>query len=296
MTPPTPPTPAAPGPLWLRLAARLPLPVLRAAGTALGAALYAGAPRRRAIVRRNLALCFPQASAGERRRWTWQTFRRFGQAFVDRVWLWHAPPEVVARRVRLEGNVAALAAAGPKVVFAPHFVGLDAAWTRLTQAVERPWSTLYAPQAIRAMDDWVRQGRARFGAPQIVSRREGVRGLAKSLRAGAAVYLLPDMDLGPKQSVFVPFFGVPAATVTSLPRLAALAGAPVVPVVTRLDRRGYRVQLGPAWVDYPTGDDRADARRMNAELERWIAAEPGQYHWLHRRFKSRPPGMPGLYG
>lgn len=293
---PTTPLPArAPGPLWLRALARLPLPALRAAGWLLGAALYALAPKRRAVAARNLALCFPDAGVAQRRAWLWQTFRHFGQAFVDRVWLWHAPPDVVARRVRLEGAWEALAATGPVVVFAPHFVGLDAAWTRLTQALPRPWATLYAPQALRRLDAWVRQGRQRFGQPQILSRREGVRGLARALRAGAAAYLLPDMDLGPAQSVFVPLFGVPAATVTSLPRLAALAGAPVVPVVARLDRCGYRVWVGTPWAGYPGGDDVADARRMNAALEAWIAEAPGQYHWLHRRFKTRPPGSPPVY-
>lgn len=290
-----PPTPMPPGPAALRLAARLPLPLLRAVGALLGAALFALARRRRAVVRRNLALCFPQASARQRRRWAWQTFRLFGQAFVDRVWLWHAPAHVVAARVRLEGDWQALAAPGPRLLFVPHFVGLDAAWTRLTQAIDRPWAGLYASQAYPWLDRWVRHGRARFGAPQVISRRDGVRGLVRALRAGAAGYLLPDMDLGPRQSVFVPFFGIPAATVTSLPRLAAAAQAPVVPVIARLDRHGYRVQVLPAWGGYPSGDDVADARRMNAALERWIAEDPGQYHWLHRRFKTRPPGAQRLY-
>ncbi|TSE34309.1 LpxL/LpxP family acyltransferase [Tepidimonas charontis] len=286
---------AVPGPAWLRALARLPLPWLRAAGTALGAVLYVVAARRRAVVRRNLALCFADATPAQRRRWAWETFRHFGQAFVDRIWLWHGSAAQVAQRVRLEGDWPALAQSGPQLLFVPHFVGLDAAWTRLTQAIVRPWAGMYAPQNSPLLDAWVRAGRARFGAPQLVSRREGVRGLARALRAGAAVYLLPDMDLGAAPSVFVPFFGIPAATVTALPRLAALGPAPVRPVVARLDRHGYRVWVGPVWPDYPSGDDVADAQRMNAELQRWIAETPGQYHWLHRRFKTRPPGHAGLY-
>ncbi len=284
-----------PGPWWLRGLARLPLSWLRTAGAVLGAVLYLGAMRRRAVVHRNLALCFPQASLAQRRRWAWQTFRHFGQAFVDRVWLWHAPPAVVARRVRLEGACDALSDPGPQLLYAPHFVGLDAAWSCLTLAFERPWATMYAPQSNPTLDAWARRGRERFGAPRIVSRREGVRGLMRALREGAAVFLLPDMDLGAAQSVFVPFFGVPAATVTSLPRLAAAAHAPVIPVVARLDAQGYRVWVGPAWANYPSGDEEADAARMNLELQRWIVESPGQYHWLHRRFKTRPPGAAELY-
>ncbi|MGQ9724472.1 MAG: lysophospholipid acyltransferase family protein [Tepidimonas sp.] len=292
---PLPPQSFAPGYRWLRLAARLPLPLLRTVGAVLGAVLYVWASRRRAVVRRNLALCFPDATPAQRRRWAWETFRYFGQAFVDRCWLWHGPAAVVARRVRLEGAWPTLAEPGPKLLFVPHFVGLDAAWTRLTQTFDRPWATLYAPQAHPTLDAWVRQGRGRFGAPQIISRREGLLGLVRALRAGGTVCLLPDMDLGAAQSVFVPFFGVPAATVTSLPRLAAAARVPVVPVIARLERQGYRVWIGSAWSGYPSGDDVADARRMNVELERWIRETPSQYHWLHRRFKSRPRGAQPVY-
>lgn len=287
--------PPPPGPIWLRLLARVPLPLWRAAGVLLGVALYVGARQRRAIVQRNLALCFPHATVAERRRWARQTFFTFAQALLDRIWLWHAPAAVVAQRVRLEGAWAALAEPGPKVLFVPHFAGLDAAWTRLTQAIDRPWAGLYAPQRKPGVDAWVRRGRQRFGTPQVISRRAGIRALARALRAGNAVYLLPDMDLGARESVFVPFFGVPAATVTSMARLARLAGAPVLPVVAHLDARGYRVWVGHAWQDYPSGDATADARRMNAELEVWIAQTPGQYHWLHRRFKTRPPGAQPVY-
>lgn len=289
------PTPPNPGPWWLRALARLPLPLLRGAGALLGAALYLGAPKRRAVVRRNLALCFATASAAQRRRWTWRVFVHFGQAFVDRVWLWHAPAALVARRVRLQGDLDALQRPGPVLVFAPHFVGLDAAWTRLTQALARPWAGMYAAQTNPGLDAWVRAGRNRFGNPTTIARREGLRGLVRALRGGAAVYLLPDMDLGREAAVFVPFFGVPAATVTSLPRLAVLGGAPVVPVLGRLDAHGYTVQVLPPLANYPSGDDVADAARMNVELQRWIEEDPTQYHWLHRRFKTRPPGGAPVY-
>lgn len=286
---------AGPGPRWLRLLARLPLPLLRALGAVLGAALFVAARARRRVVLRNLALCFAGVPAWRRWGWAWQTFVHVGQALVDRVWLWHAPAAVVARRVRLQGDLTVLQQPGPVLVFAPHFMGLDAAWTRLTQALARPWAGMYAAQTRPWLDAWVRRGRQRFGQPLTVARREGLRGLVRALREGRAVYLLPDMDLGAQAAVFVPFFGVPAATVTSLARLAALGGAPVVPVLGRLDARGYTVQVLPPWSGYPSGDERADAARMNAELQRWIEPDPSQYHWLHRRFKTRPPGQTSVY-
>ncbi|TSE19640.1 Lipid A biosynthesis lauroyltransferase [Tepidimonas alkaliphilus] len=291
---PSPPTPW-PSPWWLRALARLPLPVLRGAGWLLGAALWAGGGARRRVVWRNLALCFPAQPWWRRGVWTWRTFVHFGQAVLDRLWLWHAPAAVVAQRVRLDGALDALRQPGPVLVFAPHFMGLDAAWTRLTQAIQRRWAGMYAPQTQARLDAWVRAGRQRFGAPMTVSRHTGMRGLVRALRQGYAVYLLPDMDLGAEAAVFVPFFGVPAATVTSLGRLAALGSAPVVPVIARLDARGYTVRVLPPLQGFPIGDDRADAARMNEELQRWIMADPSQYHWLHRRFKTRPPGAPSLY-
>ena len=295
MTSATPTADCPPGPPWLRALARLPLPLLRTAGWLLGAALFAGAVARRRVVLRNLALCFPHASRWQRLGWAWSTFVHFGQALVDRIWLWHAPAALVARRVRLEGALEALRQPGPVLVFAPHFVGLDAAWSRLTQAIERPWAGMYTPQVNARLDAWVRAGRERFGRPLTVARRDGLRGLARVLRDGRAVYLLPDMDFGREAAVFVPFFGVPAATVTSLGRLAALAGAPVVPVIGRLDARGYTVQVLPPLAGFPAGDEVQDAARMNAELQRWIETDPGQYHWLHRRFKTRPVGAADVY-
>jgi len=141
----------------------------------------------------------------------------------------------------------------------------------------------------------VNQGRARFGAPLLHSRRENIRPVLRGLHQGAALMLLPDMDLGPQNAVFVPFFGVPAATVTALSRYASAAQAPVVSLFCRMTASGYCLEVSPPWPDFPSGDDSADAQRMNAALEQAVRISPGQYHWLHRRFKSRPEGEPGLY-
>ena len=93
----------------------------------------------------------------------------------------------------------------------------------------------------------------------------------------------------------MPFFGIPTATVPSLPRFAKLGGARVVPVVTRLTPDGYEVRVHPAWQHYPSDDVSADTARMNAELQSWIDAMPEQYYWVHKRFKTRPPGEPSVY-
>jgi len=101
--------------------------------------------------------------------------------------------------------------------------------------------------------------------------------------------------LGPEDSIFVPFMGVNAATVPSLSRMAKLVGAQVVPVVTRLTAQGYDIEVGQPWADFPSDDVQADTLRMNAQLAQYIMTEPAQYYWVHKRFKTRPPGEPGVY-
>jgi Kdo2-lipid IVA lauroyltransferase/acyltransferase len=279
----------------LRGLARLPLSWFRMVGMAFGLLLQWLAPKRRRIVQRNLALCFPEASAQQRAAWARQTFIHFGQTFVDRVWLWHGDPALLERRIALTGHVNLLQQQTAVLCFVPHFYGMDAGWTRLTSSIQRPWWTFYSPQRNPTMDRWIREGRQRYAQPHLVSRKEGVRPLLRGLREGAALCLLPDMDLGRRDSVFVPFFNQSAATVTSLPRLAKATGVAVVPWVCRLVVGGYQLEVMAAWEGYPTGDELADATYMNAQLEMYIRTMPDQYHWLHRRFKTRPEGEDGLY-
>ena len=280
---------------FMRLLARLPLPVLRALGAGLGRLLYALARRRRHIALVNLRLCYPDWSDARLHDVARRSFVLFSQAFFDRAWLWHAPPAVVRRRLRITGATQDLTREGAVVMFAPHFYGMDAGGSAVMDQIERPACTIYSTQSNPAVDAWMRAGRLRFGQATLLSRQDGVKPIVRALREGKMLYLLPDMDLGPQDSLFVPFFGVPAATVPSLPRFAKLGGARVVPVVTRLVPDGYEVRVHPAWQSYPSDDVRADTARMNAELQTWIDAMPEQYYWVHKRFKTRPPGEPPVY-
>lgn len=280
----------------MRLLARLPLAWVRALGWLLGRGLHAVAARRRRIARTNWALCFPQLAEAERHAAVRRHFVRFAQAWLDRSWLWHGTPDTVRRRLRLTGSPDALAGDAPTVIFAPHFVGLDAGWTAITAQIQRRFCTIYAEQLNQSVDRWILEGRQRFGAPHIVPRRQGLKPLVAALRAGEPLYLLPDMDYGANDSVFVPFYGVPAATVPSLSRFARLARARVVPVISRLTPGGYEISVMPAWEGFPTEDAVADTAEMNRRLQALIDTMPEQYYWVHKRFKNRPPGEPGLYG
>ena len=274
----------------------LPLALLAPIGRAFGLLLYAVAGDRRRVARTNLALCFPDWSDAQRSRVVRGHFQAFGRAVLERGILWWSSRERIVRIVRMEGLENWEAVRGrPTIWLAPHFVGLDMGGTRLAADFEA--ASMYSRQKDPVLDKILYHGRTRFVMPRLVSRQEGLRPLVKTMREGLPFYYLPDMDFGARDSVFVPFFGVPAATITGLSRMAKLARAAVVPVVTTQlpGGRGYVLRFYPAWEDFPTGDDEADARRMNAFIEDRVREAPEQYHWLHKRFKTRPPGEPSLY-
>ncbi len=285
-----------PGILFMRALALLPLGAVRALGRLLGRALFVLARPRRRIALINLRLAFPHLSEAERVALVRRNFICFAQAFLDRSWLWHGDPEVVRQRLRITGAVQDLTREGAVVMFAPHFYGMDAGGSAVMQQIERPACTIYSTQNSAALDEWMQRGRQRFGDATLLARTEGVKPIVRALREGKMLYLLPDMDLGPHESVFVPFYGVPTATVPSLSRFAKLGHARVVPVVTRLTDFGYEVMVHPAWPDYPTADATADAALMNQRLQGYIDQMPEQYYWVHKRFKTRPPDEPSLYG
>jgi KDO2-lipid IV(A) lauroyltransferase len=283
------------GVLFMRALAHLPLAWVRAIGWLLGWVLYFIVVPRRRVVQRNLELCFPTWTAAQRRALGPRIFIHVAQAWLDRSWLWHGDPAAARGRLQIVGAVDELAGSQPTVIFAPHFVGLDAGWTALTQQLSRAFTTIYTNQANEVVDAWILAGRRRFGSGRLFGRVDGVKTIVSALREGAPLYLLPDMNFGPEESIFVPFYGVQAATVPSLSRFAKLGRAKVVPVTTRMTRSGYEVRVWPAWPDFPSEDMAADTARMNRHLQEYIDTMPEQYYWVHKRFKTRPQGEPSVY-
>ena len=280
----------------MRLIASWPLPVVRALGAGLGGLLWLLARRRRHIALVNLRLCFSELDAAERRRLAWRHFVAFGQSVLDRAWLWHAPEAVLRERLQWTGAVSEVTDPGPLVVFAPHFVGLDAGGMAVAMQVRpAPVAFIFVAQSNKVVEDWVRAGRERLGNTRPYFRHEGMRQILAGLKRGDPLHLSPDMDFNREESIFVPFMGVSAATVPSLSRLSRVAGARVVPVTTRLTPQGYSIEAHAPWADFPSSDLVADTTRMNAVLADFIRSMPEQYHWVHRRFKTRPEGEPGVY-
>ena len=280
---------------FMRVLAALPLSWIRAAGTLLGWALYWLVGPRRRVVRANLAICFPAMPAPQRRRLGRQIFVYFAQAWLDRSWLWHASRARVMQRVVLTGEIDELKGTDPAVIFLPHFFGLDAAWACVALWAPRKSTTIYTNQSNKLIDRWILRGRQRFGNLRLFGRGDGVKPIVAALREGQPLYLLPDMDFGPDESLFVPFYGVPTATVPSLSRFARLGRAKVVPLLPRITQAGYEVQVLPHWPDFPSDDPVADTAFMNARLKEYIDSMPAQYYWVHKRFKTRPDGEASLY-
>lgn len=272
---------------------RMPLRLLAPLGNGLGMLLFTLSRERRLVARTNLRLCFPSWTLDARERVVRAHFRRFGRALLESSIAWFGSEQRLRDVVRLQ-DWHHVPADGRFLLLVPHFVALDLEGIRLS--LEYRGLAVYAHQKNRAFDEFLLRARSRFGA-RMVARQAGVKAIIRGVREGYSVQLSPDMDLGPRDSVFVPFFGVDAATVTALPRIARLTGLPVVPVVIRqLDgAQGYVIRAYPAWDNYPGADVEADTRRMNAFIEDRIREMPDQYLWLHKRFKTRPEGESRLY-
>ena len=276
----------------------LPLSVLAPMGRALGLLGYVLALPRRRVCLTNLRLCCPELSEAERKRLARAHFQWFGRFVLEHGIQWYSSFERIRRLVTYKDAHHFEALKGKRFFFlAPHFLGLDLGGSRL--GLDTEMSVMYSHQKNAVLDAAIYEGRKRFahGRSKGFSRQEGFRSVVRSVREGVHFLYMPDMDLGPQDSLFVPFFGVPTATIPGPARLARLADAVALPVVMHLlpGDAGYRVKFYPPWENFPSADIEADTRRMNAFIEDRIRELPEQYYWLHKRFKTRPPGEPRIY-
>jgi KDO2-lipid IV(A) lauroyltransferase len=276
----------------------LPLTVQAALGRGLGSLLFMLARSRRRIALRNLELCLPEIDKKRREAIAHEHFQWLGRSLLERGLLWYAPVARLKRLIHVEGDVGlAERSERPVMWLVPHFVALDVAGASTQLFQSRLVGSIYQKQSNRVFDQAVRHGRLRFNQGEVFSRHETARPLVRAIRRGYAFFNLPDMDFGRRDAAFVPFFGVKAATLLAPSRMARALGMIVQPVIGEIlpGGAGYRVHFMPPWTDYPSDDDEADARRMNAWIEEQIRRNPAQYLWVHKRFKTRPEGEPALY-
>lgn len=290
-------------PLWLGLGllwllVQLPYAWLLALGRVVGALMYRFAKERRHIIEVNLQLCFPQMSALERQRLVQANFASMGIAFFEMAmsWWWYKP------RLRRLGTIEGLqhlqqaAAEGQGVILmAVHFTTLEVGANLLGQM--HTIDGMYRQHSNALFDFVQRRGRERHNLDATAIEREDVRAMIKVLRAGRAIWYAPDQDYGRKQSIFLPLFGMQAATVTATSKFARLGRARVVPFTQErlADGSGYQLVIHPPLENFPGESEEADCLRINQWVEQVITACPEQYLWAHRRFKTRPVGEPKLY-
>lgn len=281
----------------LRAAGVLPLPVLSLFGSAFGMLVYALYTSRRRIARRNVERCFPALTAREHARLVRRHFRAFGRTLFALPIAWWGSRRRLTRLVRLRGReqLERVQASGrPVILVTPHFVGLEIGGVRISMDV--PFVTVFRHPDNPLLRVIMERSRARFGV-QLAEHNKPLTAVVRTIKAGRPLYYLPDQDAGRRNSVFAPFFGVPASTFTTLARIAKMTGAAVIPCATyqRPWGVGYETILGAPLEGYPTGDDVADATRMNSEIEKLVRVHPEQYFWVHKRFKTRPQGEADFY-
>lgn len=281
--------------LWW-LIAQLPLPVLVALGGLVGRLMYLIGGDRRRIVERNIELCFPELTEAERRDLIRRNFSNYGIGLFEVAIGWWWSNRRLSKVVRLEGlhHLTNLQGRGG-LLMAMHFTTLEIGGQILNMALSI--DAMYRPHKNLVYDYLQRKARVKRRSDCYAYPRKDVRGVMKALKAGRIVWYAPDQDYGAKQSVFVPFFCVTAASVTATAKFARAGNAQVFPFThyRRADNSGFDVVIHPPLEDFPVGDDVADAVRINQVVEHYIRQHPDQYLWAHRRFKTRPPGEPKVY-
>jgi KDO2-lipid IV(A) lauroyltransferase len=273
----------------------LPMRWIGALGAGLGWLLYQFG--RGHVTRVNLAFAFPGMTPEARDALGLKHFKMLGRNALElSIMVWGSERELLdlIHLENFEHLTKAAEGGHPVIVLAPHFIGLNMGGVRIAR--EYPGTaSIYSRQKNPVLDRIFLKARTRFGDPHLVSRQDGLRSVIRVIKTGKPFYFLPDMDFGIRDAIFSPFFGVPTATITALPRLMKLTGARVVPVITYQVGDGYVARLYPAWENYPSGDLEADVRFMNAFIEDRVREMPEQYFWAHKRFKTRPPGEPNPY-
>ncbi len=276
----------------------LPLGAQAALGRALGRVLHALAGRRRRVARRNVELCLPELTPAARQALVREHFQWLARSLLERALLWYASAARLRRLIRVEGDVhLAERSQRPVMWLVPHFLGVDVAGAATQLFQTRRVANVYTAQSNAVFDEALRRGRGRFGLVDMFTRQQSALPMVRAIKRGNAFFNPSDMDFGLRDAAFVPFFGHPAATLLAPSRLARSLDMIVQPVVAEIlpGGQGYVVRFLEPWPDWPSDDAQADAARMNQWIETQIRRCPAQYLWVHKRFKTRPPGAPSVY-
>jgi KDO2-lipid IV(A) lauroyltransferase len=276
----------------------LPLGVQAVLGRGLGVLLYHLATRRRKLALRNVQLCLPELDEAARVTLVRAHFKWLARSLLERALLWYASPTRLKRLIHVEGDIHLAERSDRAVMWlVPHFLGVDVAGAATQLFQGKKVCNVYTVQSNAVLDAALRQGRGRFGLAEMFPRHQNAISMVRAIKRGLPFFNPSDMDFGLRDAAFVPFFGHPAATLLAPSRLARSLNMIVQPVVAEIlpGGQGWRVRFLPAWEGWPTDNPEADAAAMNRFIEAQIRLLPEQYLWVHKRFKTRPPGQPSLY-
>jgi KDO2-lipid IV(A) lauroyltransferase len=276
----------------------LPLGVQAVLGRGLGVLLYHLATRRRKLALRNVQLCLPELDEAARVTLVRVHFKWLARSLLERALLWYASPTRLKRLIHVEGDIHLAERSDRAVMWlVPHFLGVDVAGAATQLFQGKKVCNVYTVQSNAVLDAALRQGRGRFGLAEMFPRHQNAISMVRAIKRGLPFFNPSDMDFGLRDAAFVPFFGHPAATLLAPSRLARSLNMIVQPVVAEIlpGGQGWRVRFLPAWEGWPTDNPEADAAAMNRFIEAQIRLLPEQYLWVHKRFKTRPPGQPSLY-
>ena len=281
----------------LRFLSFIPMPALFHLGTVLGDLLYAVLPSRKRVAERNLSLCFPELGAGEIQELVRENIRNTARMALYSGFVWWASEEQLKARVTIR-NIEMLDRLDREkrgfILLAPHFLALELGGVFIS--LHSPGVSVYQRTRNPVFDRSMLRARQRFGAT-LYERKDDLRPMFKAIRRGQGCYYLPDQDPGQRRAVFAPFFGVSTATWPVLGRISKLCAAPVFPCATYLLPRGagFEIVIGEPLEHFPADTPEEDATLMNAAIQDCVAQNPSQYFWVHKRFKTRPPGKPSVY-
>lgn len=281
---------------FLRAAMLLPYRTQVSLGAGLGMLIYHLMPWRRSVAQINIALCFPNHTTAQQHALVKSNFRSAGISLLETALSWWGTRAQIEPLMHIEGLEHlhhALQHQRGVILLSAHFTCLEIGGRLL--ALQQPFHVMYKKHRNLLFEAVMKQ--AREHNYELAIERHDVRSMLRSLKQGNAVWYAPDQDFGAQHSVFAPFMGVTCATLTATARLSKMSGAPVVPFFPQRldDGSGYRLILLPALENFPSGNDVADATRINSVIEHAVRRAPEQYLWLHRRFKTRPPGEAALY-
>ena len=276
------------GVLWML--AQLAWPLQRALGAPFGALLKVVLPDRRRAARRNLELAFPAMPADARETLLDRSFRDLGIGLFEFARAWWGSIAPLRRGVRIEGleHLRALQAEGRGVLMVSgHFMTLEICGRLLCDHV--PLAGMYRRHRSPVFEWAVLRGRLRYACAMFGN--DDIRGAIRHLKRGGLLWYAPDQDMRGKDTVFAPFFGIPASTITATHQLARISGCAVVPFFHRREGARYVLRIAQPLAPFPTDDAAADSARVNAQIEAMVREAPSQYLWIHRRYKRQPDGV-----